>query len=260
VDILSELYIFDIMKIKKYLLVLILLVFTTNIQAYKRIPKPFKIGEYMEFEIKLFNITVGILKVWVKGIVEINKKKCYHIYADIQTVPWVSKIYHLHDRVNAYLEKDTLYPIRIRTKIKEGSWTNTVKIDIDRKKKELHYRDKRKDKILKYKGEVLGLVSLIYYARTMQPKKGEKIRFTLSNGDKIEYVDAIVKSLNDVQYAPKMKRKFKAILYEQIGGRNVALWISTDKYRIPVRMISVRLKLAGYGITNIEAWITKFKP
>ncbi len=250
------------MKIKRTIvaLLLILISFLSPINAYKRIPKPFKVGEFMQFEIKLFNVTVGILKVWIKGIVKIKSKKCFHIYADIETVPWVSKIYHLHDIVNAYIDVKTLYPIRIRTKIKEGSWTNTVKIDINREKKELHYKDKRKDKILKYKGEVLGLVSLIYYARTLQPKKGEKIRFTLSNGDKIVYIDAVVKSLNDIQYVSKMKRKFKAILYEQIGGRNVALWISTDKYRIPIRMISVRLKLAGYGITNIEAWITKFKP
>jgi hypothetical protein len=254
------------MRISRYNIIFLLLVlFAVSIipqplQAYKRIEQPFKVGEFMQFEIKLANISVAILKVWIKGITKVNNTECYHIYADVQTVKWVSKIYHLHDKINAYIDKKTLYPVRIRTKIKEGSWTNTIKIDIDRAKKELHYVDKRKDKIVKYEGEVLGLVSLIYYARTMVPSKGEKIKFVVSNGDKINYIDTVVKSIDDSQYAPKLRKKFKAFLYEQIGGKNVALWISRDPFRIPVRMISVRLKLAGYGITNIEAWITKFKP
>ncbi|MBN1899646.1 MAG: DUF3108 domain-containing protein [Spirochaetes bacterium] len=244
-------------------LILILLsvsILPRSLPSYNRIEHPFKIGEFMEFEIKLGNISVAILKVWIKGIEKVNDVDCYHIYADIQTVNWVSKIYHLHDKINAYIDKNTLYSLRIRTLIKEGSWTNQIAIDIDREKKELHYVDKRKDKIVKYEGEVLGLVSLIYYARTMVPEKDEKIKFVVSNGDNINYVDTVVKSTDDTQYAPKLKKKFKTFLYEQIGGKNVALWISKDPYRIPVRMISVRLKLAGYGIANIEAWITKFKP
>jgi len=245
---------------KKVYIFLFIILFSTNLFAYKRVSVPFKVGEYMEYEVRVFKASVAKLKVWVKDIVTIDKRECYYIYADVETMPWVSKIYHLHDKINAYIDKESLYPYKILTKIKEGNWTNTVNIDIDRNRKELHYVDKRSDKILKYTGEVLGLVSLIYYARTMEPNKGEKITFTLSNGDKIIYVDTVVKSTSDSQYVPELKKRFNAILYEQIGGRNVALWIATDKHRLPIRMISVRLKLAGYGITNIESWLTKFKP
>lgn len=248
------------MKFQKTFIITLIIFSTQILYSYKKVSIPFKVGEYLEYEVRLFNTTVATQRVWVKGIVEIEGRKCFHIHADIETVPWVSKIYHLHDIIDSYIDAETLYPLKINTKIKEGSWTNTVYIDIDRKRKELHYKDKRSDKIIKYEGEVLGLDSLLFYTRIMQPEKGEKIKFVLSNGDRIEEVEAIVKSLNDIQYIPKLNKKFETILYEQIGGRNVALWISTDKYRLPVRMISIKLKLAGYGITNIEAWLRKHIP
>lgn len=248
---------------KKILITLLLsgLILNTGF-AYKKVPTPFKVGEYMEFEVKVFKTTVAIQKVWVKGIVNIDGKKYYHIRADIETVKWVSRIYHLHDVVNEYIDVDTLYPVKIRTKIKEGSWTNTVKIDIDRKNKILRYRDTKKgrDKKINYKGEVLGLISMLYYARILVPEKDEKVTFVLSNGRKIEYVNAVVADTGAALYMKKLKKKFTAFLYKQIGGRNVALWISKDKHRLPIRMISMRLKLAGYGITNIEAWLKKYKP
>lgn len=252
----------NIMRGKKgFLLLLLIVLLSSTLNAIERSSVPFKVGEYMEFEVRLFNRPVAIQKVWVKGIVEINGRKCYHIKADIETVKMVSMIYHLHDIANEYIDVETLLPVRIRTKIKEGSWTNTVKIDIDRKNKILHYRDtkKNKNKKIAYKGEVVGLISLLYYARTLKPKKKEKVKFTLSNGDKIQYIDTVVKDTKSKLYIKKLKKHFKSFLYRQLGGRNVALWISNDKRRLPIRMISVRLKLKGYGITNIEAWLRKYK-
>jgi len=244
---------------KKCLLVVAILFLIDTAYGINKVPTPFKVGEYMEFEIRLFGKTVAIQKVWVKGIVEVRGRKCYHILADIQTVPWVSRLYHLHDIANEYIDVKTLLPLKIRTKIKEGKWINNVKIDVHQKYHFLRYKDKRKKVKVKYKGEVVGLISMIYYARTLDPKKNEKITFTLSNGSKIVYVNVTVEDTEAKLYLKDLKKEFTAILYRQHGGRNVELWISRDKYRLPIRMISVKLKLAGYGITNIEAWLTKHK-
>ncbi|MDD5067493.1 MAG: DUF3108 domain-containing protein [bacterium] len=231
-----------------------------TLSAYKTVPVPFKVGEYMEFNVRLFNKTVAVQKVWVKDIVEVNGVSCYHIYADIETVPVVSAVYRLHDQANEYIDVNTLHPVKIYTKIKEGSWTNTIQMDISQEKKTIHYVDKRSDKEIKYDGDVLGLISLLFFTRTVVPDKNEKITFTLSNGDRIDYINAVVSDVANKLSVKELKKVFKAILYNQIGGRNVALWIGTDKYRLPIRMISVRLKLAGYGITNIEAWLVKHVP
>ncbi len=247
------------MNIKKIILIFIFLFYSFSAYSYEfKVPK-FNIGEYMEFQVKIFNTTVAIQKVKILGIEKVKGIKCYKIKADIETVKWVSKIYHLHDIAYEYVDVKTLLPVKIYSKIKEGSWTNTVFIDINRDKKELHYKDKRSDKILKYKGNAIGLISLLYYARAIIPKKGEKITFVISNKRKLDYINSIVKSTNASIYVKKLRKKFKAYLYEQIGGRNVALWITKDKYHLPVRMISMKLKLAGYGITNIEGWLIKYK-
>lgn len=238
-----------------------LLLAVFQLSAFKTIPPPFKVGEYMEFHVRLFNRTVAVQKVWVKEIVQMNGVSCYHIFADIETIPIISAIYRLHDQSSEYLDVNTLLPVRIFTKIKEGSWTNTVAIDFDRQKKTLHYKDKRSDKEIPYEGaEAVGLVSLLFYTRTLVPAKNEKIVFLLSNGDKIDTVNAVVSAVDEKLLVKELKKTFKTFVYNQIGGRNVALWISTDKRRLPLRMISVRLKLAGYGITNIEGWLVKHVP
>ncbi len=249
------------MKKRLFLISFVLAVFMPLILfSYDIKPMKIGVGEYMEFKVKIFGSTVAIQKLKVLDIVDVDGVKCYKIKADIQSVPWISKIYKLHDIAYEYIDVNTLTPVKIKSKIHEGSWTNTVFIDIDRKNNKLHYKDKRSDKVLKYKGTALGLISLIYYARTMVPKKGEKITFVISNKDKLEYIHSVVKSTNAAIYLKKFRKKFFAYLYEQIGGRNVALWISKDKHRLPVRMISMKLKIAGYGITNIEAWLIKYKP
>lgn len=245
---------------KKLSLLIFLIILTSPLYAYKNIPAPFKVGETMEFEVRVFNITAAIQKVWVKEIVEVNGVSCYHIIADIETIPIISRIYHLHDVSHEYIDVNTLYPVKIETKIKEGNWTNTVNININQKEKVLRYVDKRTDKEIKYEGNVVGLISLLYLARTMVPTKNEKITFVLSNQDKVEYIDAVVDDTANQLYVKAFKKKFKCFLYNQIGGRNVGLWISQDPYRLPVRMISVKIQFKGHPITNIEGWLTKHTP
>lgn len=248
---------------KKYFILFFLFFsFLSSVYGYDKIKVPFKTGEYLEYEVQLFSKTVAIQKVWVLGIVDVNGQQCYHIRADVETVPWVSKVYHLHDVFNEYLEVDTLRPVKIEGKKKEGNWTNTVFSDIDRKNKIIHFRDTRnaKDTDIPYQGDVVGLVSILFYARTYTPVKNEQFTIGLCIDDKIEYVTVVAKETTESLFIKQLKKKFITFLYQQVGGRNVGLWISNDNNRLPVRLISVRLKLAGYGITNIEAWLSKYKP
>ncbi len=245
---------------RKIFISVLLLFLVNSLFAYKIKKMRIGIGEYMEFKVKVFGGTVAIQKLKVLGIVTVKGKKCYKIKADIRTTKLISQFYELHDVAYEYLDVNTLTPVKIYSKIKEGKWTNTVYIDVDNDKQQMHYKDKRSDKILKYKGTALGLISLIYYARAMVPEKGEKVTFVISNKDKIEYIHSIVKSTDAKIYLKKLRKRFIAYLYEQQGGRNVALWISKGKHRLPVRMISMKIKIAGKGITNIEAWLVKYKP
>ncbi len=247
---------------KKFLFIVFAIFFFCNsIFGFKKIDVPFKVGEYLEFEVKLFNTTVAIQKIWVKGIVTVRGKKCYHLHADIETVGWVSSIYHLHDIFDEYIELDTLRPIRIKAKKKEGKWTNTVQSEIFRKEKYIHYTDTRHNhnKKIPYKGDLVGMVSILFFARTFTPEKNEKLSILLSVDDKLYPITVVTMDTHASLYIKKLKKKFKTFFYQQIGGRNVALWISNDKRRLPVRLISVKLKLAGRGITSVEAWLRKYK-
>lgn len=245
---------------KSILIILVTIIIPYSAFSFTRIAPPFKVGEYLEFEVRVFNTTVAVQKAWVKEIVDVDGIKCYHILADIETKDWIKKItsYKLHDIANEYIDVNTLLPVKIFSKIHEGSWTNNINIKIDRNKKILYYIDKRSNKQISYKGEVVGLISLLYYSRTLVPQKDEKITFVLSNADRIEYIDSNVESINAPLFVKDLNTNFISFLYKQIGGRDVSLWISQDENRLPIRMISMKLTLAGYGITNIEAWLTKF--
>ncbi len=235
------------------IIIIILSLSFNHLHAKKKITAPFKVGEYLEYEVKLFNKTIAIQKVWVKGIVTMKGKKCYHIKADIETVKWVSMIYHLHDVFDEYIEIDTLLPIRIKAKKKEGSWTNTVITDIDHKNKIAHIKMTRKNRkyTKKYNGELVGIVSVLFYARTFTPKKNEKYTIGIAIDHKIKYLTVVAKDINATIYLKKLNKKFRTYLYQQVGGKNVALWITNDKNRLPVKLRSVELKFAGYVITSI---------
>ena len=64
-------------NVKKVLFLLLIIFFISNqIFAYKTIETPFKVGEYLEYEVKIFNTVVAVQKVWVKGIEVVNGVSC----------------------------------------------------------------------------------------------------------------------------------------------------------------------------------------
>ena len=236
-----------------------IIIFITNAYGYNITHTQFKVGEYLEHEIKVFGVKVAIQKVWIEEIVEIRGYKCYKVKVDIETLPWFSTFYHLHDVSWEYIDVNDLCPVKIYSKIKEGKWTNTVYIEVDKKRKIFHYKDKRSDRKIKYKDRAWGLVSLVFWLRAVTPKKGEKFEFLVSNKDKLITVKGRAVDTDAEVYIKPLRKKFKCYYYKQEGKSDIGIWISKDKNRLPVRMLSVQLKVAGYGLIKMEALLRKYK-
>lgn len=226
------------MNLSKLLIPLYLSVLlnSATLYGYKKITPPFRVGEYIEYEISALGIPVATQKTRVVKITNINSIPVYHIHTEIKTLPMISKIYKLHDEIDTYISTETLLPVKIHSIIREGSWRNEVIIDIDQEKGKAFYQDKKRGNIkLKFKGKLVGLVSVLYFLRSIIPKKNEIIKFAVSKKREIAYVSAKVKDLNQKLYVKALNRKkrISTTYFVEKGKQKAGIWITNDKYRVP---------------------------
>lgn len=252
------------MRLSKLLIPLYLSVLiNSTLYGYKRIAPPFKVGEYIEYEISALGIPVAIQKTKVVKITNIGSIPVYHIHTEIKTLPMISKIYKLHDEIDTYISTETLLPVKIHSRIREGSWRNEVIIEIDQKKGKAFYQDKRRgNQELKFKGKLVGLVSVLYFLRSIIPQKDEIIKFAVSKKKEIIYVSARVKDLDKKLYVKALNRKkrLSTTYFVEEGKQKAGIWITNDKYRVPVKIVSVIIPIGDYGVITFINKLKKFKP
>lgn len=240
------------MSIKFILRIFIILNFLPiSLFSYTNNKINFNIGEKFIYDITVFNIKVAQQKTYIKDIVTLSNREHYYIYTTIKTVPVISKIYKLNDIIETYIDKETLLPFIIRTKISEKNWKNRIFIRIDNKKKKVFYHDRFGKKYFKFRKHFFGLISLLYYARSIKAKHNERIDFNVHNKRKKNKIKTKWKYSKNKKFIPALKKKKKFIKLESVDDKNAELWLTNDKHRIPFKFISIKIPVVDYGFISI---------
>ena len=233
-------------KMKLKLLSLLILLFSTA--AASIFSHPFKPGESIHFKIKVFGIHVGNQTMTLKGYKTLNGKKYLYAVADTKSTPSISHIYVLHDIIHVWMDPVTLLPVKIFKNIREGGWRNKVTIYINQKNKTAVYYDKRnkKGRHFKLKHPTLGILSLIYFVRSIKSSHGKLINidYLIDKGG-IKKAKILVKKGKDILLS---NRKIKTLKYNQLGGQGVKILMTDDKYRLPLSITVATFKVHGYSI------------
>jgi hypothetical protein len=187
---------------------------------------PFKVGETLTYDVSWSSyLTAGTAVATIEAKQPAGNSLAYHIVAEGQPVSLVSKLYTLHYKADTLLDAYTLLPHRATVYIQEGNRKRTLPSEFDRKTVPA----------------VVDPLSALYVLRASALKTGTRLTMPVVDNGVVYTVGFAVGAVENVKQGPGTVAAWKVAVTAigadgQAAGRNMALWISTEQRRLPVKL------------------------
>jgi hypothetical protein len=187
---------------------------------------PFKVGETLTYDVSWSSyLTAGTAVATVTEMRRSHDATVYSIVTEGRPTPLVSKLYNLYYKIDTLLDASTLLPQRASIYSEEGHRHRLRTTEFD-----LPENRGRQDPL-----------SAIYVLRAKPLKTGQRVRMAVTNADKqytvsfeVGATERLRTPIGDVD-----AWQVKASIVDARGAtaaNNVALWLSTDARRLPVKV------------------------
>ena len=219
-------------------------VFTVQGECSKSLP--FNPGERLSYRIIYMAAPAGTAVLKVNEMTEIDGVSVYHFTATARSTALFSIFYKVNDRIDAFVDKKTLKPVRFEKHLREG--TRYKKDEVM-----LFYPDRKiakvGDKEIAVPADVQDCLSSFYHLRGQPLEVGKSLFVNVNENQKNYSVEIKVlrkdkikkwgKFVDTVVLQPVIKNvKMEGILQEK---GEVLIWMTDDEKRIP---LLIRAKVA----------------
>jgi len=226
----------------------------------KEMPVPFRPGETLDYDIVWSSfVTAGTATISVKEKKSSYGSTAYYIVAEGRPTPIVAKLYTLYYKADTLMDVFSLLPQRGSLYSEEGKRHRMKTTLFDQPAKKATFQVEtctvvKKD--LAIPGFTQDALSAIYALRSIPFKAGEKITMPVTdNGNvykvlmqagTVEPVKTGMGTINGLKITPVITGPDKD------APRGLALWISDDARRLPLRM-EAQLLVGKFVITLRQA-------
>ena len=192
----------------------------------------FRLGEMLEYNVKVRGISAGTQIMQIKGQRYISGREVYHLSSRSTVNKFFSIIYAFDDQSESFVLKDSLYPLKYRRNLIDGRYSGNTTVDIDDNNHTAKIVKDSKNYKLNVPIGIQDELSMLYLIRTKNLKVGEEYRFPVMIGTRIYDVGVVVLRTEN------MKTIFgdKKTIVVKSMPRNALLWITQDEDRIPVKL------------------------
>lgn len=196
------------------------------------IKKELRLGEMLEYSVKVKGIPAGSQIMQIKDKRVINGREVYHLEARSFVNKFFGLFYQLDDQVESYVLKDNIYPLKFNRNIIDGGYRGSTSIDIDDGKRiaRIIKDDKRRE--IKIPKGVQDELSMLYFVRTKDIEVGKEYEFPAIIGTKIYKVTLEVLRIENIN---TIFGKTKTIVVRSTPS-DATFWITQDENKILVRM------------------------
>ena len=200
---------------------------------------PFGDGEKLVFSVQYGIINAGEATLEIRNIAEIDGIPCYHIVSDARTNRVFSKFFKVRDRFESFMDTTALVSLYYEKHLREGKYRKNEAVKFDQTSHLAIYKDKE----VPIPPRTQDVLSSLYYVRTLPLEVGQS--FAVSNHTNGKNYPLVVKVLRKERITVEAG-SFNCIVVEPIlrsaglfkhKGR-LTVWLTDDKYRIPVLMES----------------------
>ena len=145
---------------------------------------PFKLGEKLTFSIKYEFVKAGEATLEVKEITQCgNQSDCFRLVSEAKSTMPFSLVFEVRDRVESFLQVDSLYTLKYVKTLKEGNFEAYEAVDFDQVGHKAVYPD---GKSIEIPPKVQDVLSSLYYIRTMDLEVGRSV-FINNHADEKNY-------------------------------------------------------------------------
>lgn len=224
-------------------------------------PVPFRVGETLGYDVSWSSyLTAGTATVTVREKRASFGSTAYHIVAEGRPTPLLSKLYTLYYKADTLLDAYSLLPQRGSVYSEEGRDRRTKTLSFNQGARSAVYEVQtathvRRDlQLPPYSQDAL---SAIYVLRAIPLKPGASITMPVADSGRTYKVQVRVGSAEPVKTGLGTLNAWRVTptIYDDRGrpnGRSMALWISDDARRLPVKL-QADLAVGSFQLTLREA-------
>ena len=203
-------------------------------------------GELVTYDLSWSSyLTAGTAIVSVKEKKPSYGSTAYYIVAEGRPTPLLAKLYSLYYKADTLLDSYTLLPQRGSIYSDENGRHRMKVTEFDQAARKARYEVQTATLVrnqLTVPAYVQDALSALYVIRTLGLKPGEKVTMPICDNGKAFKVQFQAGAIERVATATGTGQALK-IVPTGVGpgpslGRGVAIWISTDARRVPVRLES----------------------
>jgi len=227
-------------------------------QGRRPLKDPFRVGEVVTHDVGYLTFTAGTLKLKVEPMVNVNGRKAYNMVTEIKTYPGYSRIYSVDDRVETFVDFETLVPRTYSLHVKESGQLREARMLFDDKSGRATFWEKKVTEksgeeekkqewdILPYSQNVF---SAIFYMRNFQWEPGKEIAFRVADDEQnlIFKGKCIRREKISTEIGEKMALVIKPEImlkgkFKPVG--DIYIWLSDDEHKYPLR-IEAKIKIGS---------------
>lgn len=200
---------------------------------------PFGPGEKFVYSVQYGIISAGEATLEVRNVSVVDGIPAYNIVSNARTNDVFSVVFKVRDRFVSLMDTTNLESVRYEKHLREGKFKRDELVRFDQKLHRAYYEDKE----VPIAPRTQDVLSSMYYVRTLPLKVGQSI--ALANHTDGKNYPLMVKVLREERVTVDAGT-FDCIVVEpflrgpglfQQKGR-LTVWVTNDKYRIPVLMKS----------------------
>lgn len=223
---------------------------------------PFSPGEKLRYSIYAAGWRVGYQTIELKSIRKYNGIDVYMVKGLSRTTPFVSIFYRLNDDWSIFIERSSLFPLRIEKDWQEGKKEGYYVYEIDQQEHivTLHNISGGNTKTIEANNTVFDIFSLIYYYRVNHVEFESSYTFDFLETKSVRTVHFQNEGEVEIR-VPQISRQklIAAQKLKQIGGIGIEIYIGTDNLKLPLKMIVPSI-LPRKKVIDIEFYIDRYYP
>ena len=203
---------------------------------------PFTAGETLAYDISWASfLTAGTATLSVKERKPSSGSEAYYVVAEGRPTPLLAKLYDLYYKADSLLDVHTLVPQRASIYSEEGSRHRNRVTTFDQVKHRARYEVQTATLVTKdlsiapFSQDALGA---IYVLRAIALKPGDTFSIPVCDAGESYTVKVAVGGVETVKTGIGEVRAWRLTptLPGSVAARQLAIWISDDARRLPVRM------------------------
>lgn len=203
-------------------------------------------NESLKFGIYYSFVKAGTAYIKTRGLTNLNGKTAYLIQTTAFSAPVIDSVFKVRDINYSWLDVNTLHSLGYSQSVREGNYQRDEWVTFDNENNRFYGEIKKKEDPKIIAGpldiEVLDILSSLYYVRTQPLEAGKDITFDIINREK-QY-PLVVKVIGK-ETVKTDAGKFSCWVVEPqfrgegifvAKGKSLKVWLTDDKYRMPVKM------------------------